>query len=230
MKDIFNCKVPRGKGVIGVLNSSGDTKLFWNKKNAEEVENARQMFDKLVKGKKFAAFEISQMGKKSKKVTEFNPNLQKLILIPPMAGGQNIRMAEASRSFDSECVEVTKAAEPHNEEAEIKAMALLKKKIGEQKFIKFVAVGYIEIKGKYGVYKIRKNEEIELHKFDIIGKKKRPLFYGLCIDVSKKAGYIPQGDKTLTLYLSITEDEDKFIETANFRRVRTKDEYNERLT
>src|SRR3990167_7438502 len=124
MKDnIFECVIPKGKGIIAILGGTGDTKIFWNKKNKDEVENARQTFNKLVGEKKFAAFSVSKMGRKSKKVTEFNPNIQKLILIPPMAGGALLRET---------CEASVKQEYKINEEAEIKAMTLLKKQIGEE--------------------------------------------------------------------------------------------------
>ena len=86
--DIFECSVPKGKGILCILGGKGDTKITWNKKNKEEMDNARRTFDELVNKKKFAAFSVSKMGRKSKKITEFDPNIQKLLLIPPMAGGQ----------------------------------------------------------------------------------------------------------------------------------------------
>ena len=232
MKDnIFECSIPKGKGVIAILGGSGDTKIFWNKKNEDEVENARQTFDKLVKEKKFAAFSVSKMGRRSKKVIEFDPNIQKLILIPPMAGGAFIG---GDSYANTECRtlqmgELVPAKEAHkiDETAEIKGMTLLKKKIGDESFIKLVALGYLEVKGKYGIYKISQNG-VELSKDDIIGKKRRPLCYHLCIDIPKDKGYLPQGDRFLSLYILIKESENKFIEIANFRSVYTKDEFQER--
>ena len=220
-KDIFECEVPKGKGVMGIIGATGDTKIFWNKKNKDEIENVKRTFEELVGKKKFAAFSLSKMGRKSKKVTEFDPNLQKLILIPPIAGGQEGALTT------QECAPSLLKAVKINEEAEIKAMTLLKKKIGEAKFIKFAAIGYIEIKGKYGTYKLGLGN-VELHRFDKIGKKTRPLIYGLCVDISPKIHNIPKGDRILSLYLSITENEEEFIKTANFRFVTTNDEFRER--
>ena len=233
MRDnIFECEVLKGKGILCVLGSSGDTRIIWNKKNSDEVENAKRTFDELVGKKKFAAFSISKLGRRSKKVTEFDPKIQKLILIPPMSGG-----ALSGGSFATEvCASNigTQASAPEeklsyekNANAEIKAMTLLKKKIREEAFIKLVALGYIEVKGKYGLYKVNDNTVI-LERFDKIGKKIRPLFYTLCINTSKKIGYIPLADKILSLYLSIKENEDKFIDIANFRNVSTSDEFQER--
>lgn len=226
--DIFKCKVSKGNGILCILGGKGDTKIFWNKKNVEEVENARQTFNNLVKVKKFAAFSVSKLGRRNKKITEFDPKIQKLILIPPMQGGQLLRgeLNEQTCAPNIGGIEESKTIQ-RNDEAEIKAMTLLKNKIGEEQFIKLIAVGYIEIKGKYGLYKINDNTAI-LERTDKIGKKVRPLIWTLCINVSIKTGYIPLADKILSLYLSIKENEDKFIETANFRFVNTKDEFQER--
>ena len=219
MKDnIFECVISKGRGVIAILGGKGDTKVFWNKKNKDEVENARRTFQELVGEKKFAAFSVSKLGRRSKKVTEFDPNIQKLILIPPIAGGaiEYPTGGEAKQSFKID------------EEAEIKAMTLLKKEIGEKSFIKFIALGYLEVKGKYGTYRISRDNNIYLYKDDIIGKKKRPLIYNLCVSLPQDKNYLPQGDRLLSFYLLIKNDEDKLIETANFRFVSTTDEFHER--
>ena len=89
MDDIFNCTVPNGEGVMGALGSKGDTKVTWNRKNDCEVENAKRTFDQLVGEQKFAAFAVSKLGKKSKRITKFDPELEKIIIVPPMAGGWN---------------------------------------------------------------------------------------------------------------------------------------------
>ena|SRR3990167_7831151 len=230
MKDnIFECVIPKGKGIIAILGGTGDTKIFWNKKNKDEVENARQTFNKLVREKKFAAFSVSKMGRKSKKVTEFDPNIQKLILIPPMAGGAFLEspLEQRGESASPQIDGMEKQEHTTNKEAEIKAMTLLKKQIGEERFIQLMALGYFEVEGKYGKYLLSVGS-VRLHRFDEIGKKKRPLLYELCIDVDKKVTRVPRGDKLLSFYLSIKKDENKFIETANFRYVSTIDEFEER--
>lgn len=135
-----------------------------------------------------------------------------------MNGGMPIAMQECAPSLKEMKID---------EEAEIKAMTLLKKKIGETNFIKLVALGYFEVKGKYGIYHLGWGE-INLHRFDTIGKKIRPLIWTLCVDASKDIGYIPKGDRIFTFYFSITENEEKFIQESNFRFVITKDEFEER--
>ena len=76
------------QGCLCILDETGDTKITWNKKNADEVTSARLIFQELVVKKRWAAFEVSRTGKKiDKKVTMFEPGLGKVILVPPMVEG-----------------------------------------------------------------------------------------------------------------------------------------------
>ena len=227
--DFFTHSVPKGQGMLCVLGQEGDTKITWSKKNKDEVANAKRTFNNFVNKKKFAAFSVSKLGRKSKKITKFDPNIQKIIFIPPMAGGSsdsNVGTIEQPMTWHTDQPVQAERPIAIDEKAEIKAFTLLKKKVGEEKFIKFAAAGYIETKGKYGVYKIKNTGAVELKRFDKIGEKKRPLIYDLCISTESKQ--LPRGDNLLALFILIKEDEDKFIQTANFRFVRTDDEFNER--
>jgi hypothetical protein len=88
--------VPLTKGVMEELQKevegfkiqvvAGDTKVVWDKKNKEEVATAEATFDRLTK-KGFAAFSVDEDGTKDEKIKKFDPTLQKIILVPPMAGG-----------------------------------------------------------------------------------------------------------------------------------------------
>lgn len=77
------------QGCLCLLNlAEGDTKIIWNKKNKAEVDNARETFQKLVVEGKWAAFAVGKIGKKKgEKLVMFDPDMGKVILIPPMAGG-----------------------------------------------------------------------------------------------------------------------------------------------
>lgn len=65
---------------------AGDTKLMWDSENDMEVTAVKNTFDTLI-GKGFTAFKVKKNGEAGDKVTEFNPDAEKLILIAPMAGG-----------------------------------------------------------------------------------------------------------------------------------------------
>ena len=69
-----------------VMDSSGDTKTIWDSQNADEVANARRTFDDLKK-KRYLAYRVKGEGTKGQLMTEFDPDAEKMILSPPMAGG-----------------------------------------------------------------------------------------------------------------------------------------------
>jgi hypothetical protein len=64
----------------------GDTKLIWDKSNADEVENAKRTFDDLKK-KGFAAFKVVGEGAKGEQLFSFDSNAERIIMVPQMRGG-----------------------------------------------------------------------------------------------------------------------------------------------
>lgn len=77
-----------GRGEMAVMNHTGDTKTIWDSKNPDEVENARKQFEFFTKTKKFAAFMVAKNGDKTtEQIREFDPSLEKIIFVPPLAGG-----------------------------------------------------------------------------------------------------------------------------------------------
>jgi hypothetical protein len=73
-------------GMFHVLNETGDTKTIWDPKNDDEVEVAEEQFKKLVK-KGYKAYKVGKDGEKSSPVSSFNKAYEKLIFVPPIAGG-----------------------------------------------------------------------------------------------------------------------------------------------
>lgn len=71
---------------LPVKIESGDTKLTWNSENQHEVEVARAAFQKL-RDKGFAAFSVDKKGDTKDKITSFDPDMEKMILVPPLRGG-----------------------------------------------------------------------------------------------------------------------------------------------
>lgn len=72
---------------ISVMDSTGDTKLIWDRNNADEVENARRTFADLKK-KGHAAFRVTGTdGAKGEQLHEFDPNAERMIMVPQMRGG-----------------------------------------------------------------------------------------------------------------------------------------------
>lgn len=73
-------------GVMVILDRSGDTKHIWDRRNADEVAAARAVFDQLT-GKGMQAFSVTRKGDKDRRITEFDPNAEKMILAPALVGG-----------------------------------------------------------------------------------------------------------------------------------------------
>ena len=73
-------------GELREMSHKGDTKVIWDADNATEVDNARRTFDDLKK-KGFLAYTVEAKGRKGKIIREFDPDAEKIIMAPPMAGG-----------------------------------------------------------------------------------------------------------------------------------------------
>ena len=75
-----------GKGVMAILDQTGDTKLIWDRNNEDEVENAKETFKRLTK-KGHTAYLVKKDGEKGKVMTEFDPDAQAIVMAPRMVGG-----------------------------------------------------------------------------------------------------------------------------------------------
>jgi hypothetical protein len=65
---------------------AGDLKVIWNPENSDEVKAAEEQFNKLIK-KNFIAFKVGKGGEKGKKITEFDADLEMIIMAPMLKGG-----------------------------------------------------------------------------------------------------------------------------------------------
>lgn len=72
---------------FSVIGLNGDTKLIWDKTKTVEVESARDTFARLRKAGYLCYKVTGEKGDKGETVTEFNPNEERLIFSPAMAGG-----------------------------------------------------------------------------------------------------------------------------------------------
>lgn len=77
---------PADKGVLHVLDHTGDTKHMWDPNNPAEVHSAREVFENL-KLKGFQAFSVKPGGEKDAVIREFDPAAGKIIMAPPIRGG-----------------------------------------------------------------------------------------------------------------------------------------------
>jgi hypothetical protein len=73
--------------VDGLKLKPGDTKIIWDPENEAEVESARRTFSDLVGARRFLAFRVAGEGRKGEQIREFDPDAEKLVITPPMAGG-----------------------------------------------------------------------------------------------------------------------------------------------
>jgi len=73
-------------GVLIEMSIEGDVKKLWDKNNQDEVDDAERSFDEL-KAKGYIAYKVKKSGKKGSIIRDFDPDAEKIILSPPMAGG-----------------------------------------------------------------------------------------------------------------------------------------------
>lgn len=74
------------QGTLRIMDRTGDLKIVWDSSKPEEVDAARASFDRMI-SKGYSAFSAKESGDPGKRVTEFNPNAQAIIMIPRIVGG-----------------------------------------------------------------------------------------------------------------------------------------------
>lgn len=75
------------QGWLEILDHTGDSKLIWDRHNRDEVDAAQAMFDSLTR-KRYLAFQAEgDDGRKGKQISKFDPNMERIIMVPPMVGG-----------------------------------------------------------------------------------------------------------------------------------------------
>lgn len=72
-------------GEIRQLARIGDLKISWNSENEKEITVARETFDKRIK-EGWSAFR-EKMGIKGDKIRIFDPDAERIVLVPPISGG-----------------------------------------------------------------------------------------------------------------------------------------------
>jgi hypothetical protein len=73
-------------GQLRQLNRKGDMKLSWSSDNEQEVAAAKKIFDDKIK-EGWAAFAERRLGGKGDKVKTFDSDAERIVLVPPIAGG-----------------------------------------------------------------------------------------------------------------------------------------------
>ena len=73
--------------VISVLNHTGHDRLVWSQHIPERMKEAQKKFYELI-DKGFAIFAVLENGQKSsRKLVRFDPQVEEVIAVAPMAGG-----------------------------------------------------------------------------------------------------------------------------------------------
>jgi hypothetical protein len=73
-------------GVMVILDRSGDTRHTWDRRNEDEVEVIRDLFGRMI-AKGYQAWSVTRKGDKDQRITEFDPQAEKVIFAPALVGG-----------------------------------------------------------------------------------------------------------------------------------------------
>ncbi len=73
-------------GEIAIMGKEGDLKVIWDSEKQDEVDAAKCQFENLTK-KGYIAFSVKKDGEKNEKISKFDPNMEKIILVPMLRGG-----------------------------------------------------------------------------------------------------------------------------------------------
>ncbi len=117
---------------------------------------------------------------------------------------------------------------PERNTPDRRAMALLARKIGKVRYRSLMKNGCFQEQGKHGVFRFHKDKQGGVtftQKIKVGGLKERSVTWDLC--VQSQAADLPNGDVILSRWLEWKADEDRFLETANFRNISTADEATE---
>lgn len=73
-------------GVFRILSDKGDERLVWDRRSGPEVKDAYKKFGELLK-KGYTAYAVDMAGDRGHKITEFDPALEEIILVPGTVPG-----------------------------------------------------------------------------------------------------------------------------------------------
>jgi hypothetical protein len=76
-----------GRGLLCVMDTTGDTRLMWDPSRPDEVATARAAFD-AAKARGMVAYRVAESGERTPEtIRDFDPTAAKIILAPALAGG-----------------------------------------------------------------------------------------------------------------------------------------------
>lgn len=70
---------------LRILGRGGDMKISWNSGNETEIAAAKETFEKRIK-EGWSAFR-EKSGMKGDKIKIFDPDAERIVLVPPISGG-----------------------------------------------------------------------------------------------------------------------------------------------
>jgi hypothetical protein len=73
-------------GILKIMDGSGDKREIWDPTRPDEVESARASYNLLTR-KGYNAYGVKVDGGKGDPITEFDPGLGKILLVPALRGG-----------------------------------------------------------------------------------------------------------------------------------------------
>lgn len=93
MQAMETLETTRNTGTMHTLDRSGDVRHMWDKDNEAEVAAARTLFGELTQprsrgGKGYLAYRAEgKDGHQGRQIREFDPDLERIILVQPPVGG-----------------------------------------------------------------------------------------------------------------------------------------------
>ncbi|HEX4715287.1 MAG TPA: hypothetical protein VH164_10200 [Ktedonobacteraceae bacterium] len=73
-------------GVLVILDRTGDTRHTWDRRSEDEVQVIRDLFERMI-AKGYQAWSVTRKGDKDQRITEFDPQAEKVIFAPALVGG-----------------------------------------------------------------------------------------------------------------------------------------------
>jgi len=74
-------------GTMSILSQKGDETVRWDKDDPASVENARKKFLEFLAERKGMAIRMNEDGQKGDKMTDFDPDAERVVLMPLVVGG-----------------------------------------------------------------------------------------------------------------------------------------------
>ena len=73
-------------GVFRILSQNGDDRIVWDRRIKDQVKEAFKKFKELIK-RGYTAYAATSTGNRGHKITEFDPSLEEIILVPRTVPG-----------------------------------------------------------------------------------------------------------------------------------------------